>query len=126
MTIDGMTFEELHKALHEELCIRYVNETGLFDSVVRTFKDMDMLEESEPAVCVHCDESKEIWTVYITTLLDPYGTVFPVAHYDNYEAAQTHRDHITDKLATNNPLQITQAFVRDLIVHSAFECEDLP
>ena len=71
-------------------------------------------------------DGMEIWTVYITTLLDPYGTVFPVAHYDNYEAAQKHRDHITDTLATKNPLQIKQVFVRNIIVHSDFECEALP
>ncbi len=65
----------------------------------------------------------EIWTVYITTLLDPYGTVFPVTHYDNYEAAQKHRDHITDALGAQNPLQIKQVFVRNIIVHSDFRGE---
>ncbi len=60
MTIDGMTHQELQKALHQELCIRYVKETGLFDSVVQTFKDMDMLGEGEQAICVHCDESHDI------------------------------------------------------------------
>lgn len=65
----------------------------------------------------------EIWTVYITTLLDPYGTVFPVTHYDNYEAAQKHRDHMTDALADKNPLQIKQVFVRNIIVHSDFRGE---
>ena len=65
----------------------------------------------------------KIWTVFVTSKLDKYGTVFAAAHYDNYEAAQTHRDHITKAIKKNNPLQIQQVFVGDIDVHSNFEGE---
>ncbi len=47
MAIDGMTHEELRKALATELCKRYRNETGLFDTAVQVLKDMDMLDDTD-------------------------------------------------------------------------------
>ena len=44
-TIDEMTQEEQRLALATELCKRYRNETGLFDSAVQVLKDMDILGE---------------------------------------------------------------------------------
>ena len=39
MTLDGMTYQEMQKALQQELCERYRTETGLFNTVVQTLKD---------------------------------------------------------------------------------------
>lgn len=47
ISIDSMTQQELQKALLIELCKRYRTETGLFNAVVQTLKDMDMLERGE-------------------------------------------------------------------------------
>ena len=47
MAIDGMTHQELKKALATELCQRYRNETGLFDTAVQVLKDMDMLDDTD-------------------------------------------------------------------------------
>ena len=44
-TIDEMTQEEQRQALAAELCKRYRNETGLFDTAVQVLKDMDVLGE---------------------------------------------------------------------------------
>lgn len=44
-TIDQMTQEEQRLALATELCKRYRNETGLFDTAVQVLKDMDVLGE---------------------------------------------------------------------------------
>ena len=44
-TIDEMTQEEQRQALATELCKRYRNETGLFDTAVQVLKDMDVLGE---------------------------------------------------------------------------------
>ena len=45
MSIDEMTQEEQRQALATELCKRYRNETGLFDTAVQVLKDMDILGE---------------------------------------------------------------------------------
>ena len=47
ISIDGMTHQELQKALLIELCERYRTETGLFNTVVQTLKDMDMLDDTD-------------------------------------------------------------------------------
>ena len=46
MAIDEMTHKELKTALATELCQRYRNETGLFDTAVQVLKDMDMLDDT--------------------------------------------------------------------------------
>ena len=47
MAVDGMTHQELRKALATELCQRYRNETGLFDTAVQVLRDMDMLDDTD-------------------------------------------------------------------------------
>ena len=47
ISIDGMTHQELQKALLTELCERYRTETGLFNTVVQTLKDIDMLDDTD-------------------------------------------------------------------------------
>ncbi|MAL00779.1 MAG: hypothetical protein CL536_01315 [Alcaligenaceae bacterium] len=47
MAIDQMTQQEQKKALATELCKRYRNETGLFDTAVQVLKDMDMLDDTD-------------------------------------------------------------------------------
>ena len=47
MAIDEMTQEEQRLALATELCKRYRNETGLFDTAVQVLKDMDMLDDTD-------------------------------------------------------------------------------
>ena len=47
MAIDALTHQELRKALATELCQRYRNETGLFDTAVQVLKDMDMLDDTD-------------------------------------------------------------------------------
>ena len=45
MAIDGMTHEELRKALATELCKSYRNETGWFDTAVQVLKDSETIDQ---------------------------------------------------------------------------------
>jgi hypothetical protein len=47
MSMESMSFDEME---HEIICYfveRYEREPGLFDSVVQTLKDIDMLDDTE-------------------------------------------------------------------------------
>jgi len=47
MSMESMSFEEMEHAIICEFIERYKREPGLFDSVVQTLKDIDMLDDTE-------------------------------------------------------------------------------
>ena len=47
MSMESMSFEEMEDAIIYEFSERYKREPGLFDSVVQTLKDIDMLDDTE-------------------------------------------------------------------------------
>ena len=50
IAMESLSFEEMEKAIIYEFSERYEREPGLFDSIVQTLKDIDMLDDTNGEV----------------------------------------------------------------------------
>tara|TARA_R100001086_G_scaffold234282_1_gene156441 strand:- start:1767 stop:2024 length:258 start_codon:yes stop_codon:yes gene_type:complete len=59
IAMESLSFEEMEKAIIYEFSERYKREPGLFDSVVQTLKEIDMLDDNKTYTCAGCEPEEQ-------------------------------------------------------------------